>query len=209
MAVEMFFFSCVSWLLAHVFCCVLSTHQSTHRAESLEMLLLSSCIRTWTRHLNCWWCPLCHAWWILAISTLGLVCLDGVRSRQLMQAGWLSTPSGRRTLSVCILCFILGSVSPFLFLLHHLALSRFPSLFLCQTPPDQSLGGCHGYQQSVAAAVAAARVYFVVSWGEFKSCPFLESTQPNLTITHYPDLWNQMCKICAIIELQVYLHTKK
>lgn len=34
------------------------------------------------------------------------------QSRQLMQTVWLSTPSGRLSLSVCILCFIFVSVPP-------------------------------------------------------------------------------------------------
>lgn len=83
-----------------------------------------------------------------------------------------------------------------------ISLCLFHSLFLCQRPPDQSVDGCHGYQQPAAAAAAAAtRVYFVVSWGEFKSWPFPEPTKPNLTTILCPDLWIQMCKMNIIIEL--------
>lgn len=51
--------------------------------------------------------------------------------------------SGGRSLSVCIICFISVSFSPFLFI----------SVCPCQRPPDQSVDGCHGYEQSAAAAV--------------------------------------------------------
>lgn len=174
MAMKLWFFQlCISWLFAHVFCCIF---------WFLPHIMLN--LWKWT-----------DEWDVLSVNlgkqphnnVLSLVFVYSLRDKFRK----LSTPSGRRSLSFGILCFILVSVPPSFRPFLALSLFLVHSLFLCQRTPDQSLDGCHGYQQSAAAAW----VYFVVSWGEFKSCPFPEPSKPNLTTTFYPDLWNQRCHI--------------